>query len=85
MSTSKKNKFSVSPIQIVLMFRTLIIKSLKLLWYLLMLFVMWIFFLFMIVDLLIQMIFENVLTLFFKIKNRRKKEIEKLPEDRTWE
>jgi len=51
----------------------------------LMLLVMWVFFLFMIVDLLIQMIFENVLTLFFKVKNRRKKEPEKLTEDRTWE
>ena len=85
MSTSNKIKFKVSPIQIILMFRTLIIKSLKLLWYLLMLLVMWVFFLLMIVDLLIQMIFENVLTLFFKVKNRRKKEPEKLTEERTWE
>ena len=85
MSTSNKIKFKVSPIQIIMMFRTLIIKSLKLLWYLLMLLVMWVFFLLMIVDLLIQMLFENVLTLFFKLKNRRKKEPEKPTEERTWE
>lgn len=85
MSASNKIKFKVSPIQIIMMFRTLIIKSLKLLWYLLMLLVMWVFFLLMIVDLLIQMIFENVLTLFFKVKNRRKKEPEKPIEERTWE
>lgn len=85
MSTSNKIKFKVSPIQIIMMFRTLIIKSLKLLWYLLMLLVMWVFFLLMIVDLLIQMIFENVLTLFFKLKSRRKKEPEKPIEERTWE